>query len=275
MCGVIVGSTWSPDIITPSVGSNRQRWSSVWPGVCTAIHSRSPRVRVWASSTRTVGRGMPANRGTIRAITYHARRRGDIFICSPPHGGGSNGLLGRTSGDPSPVGGGGCGILGVEVARVETVPEHLETTVGDDVGTGLAAHVRRAAVVVRVRVGHHHGVHAAHRDAGGAQPRHDRPARGAAGQPRVDQRDAAAVLDHVAVGVAEAGHVDRQLTAQHARRHLDHVDAGVLLLLARWPRRAVHPCPPYEPDPVRGDPGGGWHQSTAAVRSRGRKTASR
>ena len=34
-------------------------------------------------------------------------------------------------------------ILGVEVARVETVPEHLEATVGDDVGTGLAAHVRR------------------------------------------------------------------------------------------------------------------------------------
>ena len=40
MCGVIVGSTWSPESITPSVGSNRQRWSSVWPGVCRPTHSR-------------------------------------------------------------------------------------------------------------------------------------------------------------------------------------------------------------------------------------------
>ena len=41
-----------------------------------------------------------------------------------------------------------------------------------------------------------------------------------AGQAGVDERDAALVGDDVAVDVAEAGHVDRQLAAQHTGRHL-------------------------------------------------------
>ena len=51
MCGVIVGSTWSPDSSTPSAGSNRHRWSAVWPGVCIATHSRPASVTTSASST--------------------------------------------------------------------------------------------------------------------------------------------------------------------------------------------------------------------------------
>ena len=56
--------------------------------------------------------------------------------------------------------------------------------------------------------------------------------RAASGQAGVDDGDAAGVLEHVAVDVAETGHVDRQLGPQHAWRHLGHLARGALLLLA-------------------------------------------
>ena len=52
------------------------------------------------------------------------------------------------------------------------------------------------------------------------------------GQAGVDDGDAALVLEHVAVDVAEAGHVDRQLAAQHARGDLGDLGGRPLLLLA-------------------------------------------
>ena len=39
-CGVIDGSTWSPVSSVPVSGSHTQRWSTVWPGVCTTNQSR-------------------------------------------------------------------------------------------------------------------------------------------------------------------------------------------------------------------------------------------
>ena len=73
MCGVIVGSTWSPEIITRSAGSNRQRWSAVWPGVWIATHSRparrSPRRRRRGRSA-----GVPNTAGTWQARRIRIRR---------------------------------------------------------------------------------------------------------------------------------------------------------------------------------------------------------
>ena len=57
MWGVIVGSTWSPEISVPAAGSSRHRWSTVWPGVWTATHSVSPMGRISPSTTRREGCG--------------------------------------------------------------------------------------------------------------------------------------------------------------------------------------------------------------------------
>ena len=60
-----------------------------------------------------------------------------------------------------------------------------------------------------------------------------------AGKPGIDDRRPALVLEHVAVDVPEAGHVDRQLAAQHAGGDLGDVVVRRLLLLPSRP--LVHP----------------------------------
>ena len=68
MCGVMLGSTWSPESMVPSVGSYRQRWSAVWPGVCTATHSlRASRIGS-ASARRTLGWGVPISFGNLATL---------------------------------------------------------------------------------------------------------------------------------------------------------------------------------------------------------------
>ena len=69
MCGVIVGSTWSPDSRTPAAGSSRHRWSGVWPGVWTATHSRRPRLMTSASRRRVLGAGVASQRLASGFIT--------------------------------------------------------------------------------------------------------------------------------------------------------------------------------------------------------------
>ena len=113
MCGVIVGSTWSPDSITRSAGSNRQRWSSVWPGVCKATHSRPARRHRSASSRRRVGGGVRISRGKRRVRRIRMRRRSEKGMPSPPHGGGSHGRRRDSSG----------GLLDVDVGRLGAVPD--------------------------------------------------------------------------------------------------------------------------------------------------------
>ncbi len=193
------------------------------------------------------------------------------------------------------------GVLDIEVARIEAVPEHHETPMGDDVGARLAAHELGAAVVVGVRVRHHHRVDAPHRDAGRAQTLADGGARRPSRQAGVDERDTTVVLDDVAVGVPEAGHVDRQLGAQHPGGDLGDVGGGPLLLLAGRARCAAHHYSgAAPPDPISGPLAGArgpgfaslmastlWTrqqprrperrraQSSTTTRSRGTNTASR
>ena len=126
----------------------------------------------------------------------------------------------------------------------------------DDVGAGLVAHPAGATEVIGVAVCDDHRVHPADRDAGGGEAGAQLLERRPAGQTGVDERDAALVGDDVAVDVAEAGHVDRQLAAQHTGRHLGDLRDSVLLLLAtgavghrssvrlhRLPRRPVTRSP--------------------------------
>ncbi len=82
------------------------------------------------------------------------------------------------------------------------------------------------------------GVDPGQREAGLGQPRRQGAVGVRAGQTGVDEGDAAFVLQGVAVDVAEAGHGDRQLQAQHTRADLGDLLGGRLLLLAH---RRAHP----------------------------------
>ena len=75
MCGVMVGSTWSPVSTMPSAASNRHRWSLVWPGVCSATHSRLPSVTTSASSIRRVGAGVRTKRRSATRKNFICMRR--------------------------------------------------------------------------------------------------------------------------------------------------------------------------------------------------------
>ena len=108
---------------------------------------------------------------------------------------------------------------------------------GDDVGTGLVPHPPGRAEVVGMTVRHDHRVHATHRDARRREARLERATRGAAGEAGIDDRRTALVLEHVAVDVTEAGHVDRQLGAQDPGSDLGDSLTGRLLLLLGGPRR--------------------------------------
>ena len=130
---------------------------------------------------------------------------------------------------PGPVVG---GVLHVDVGWLGAIPDHAEIAVGDDVGAGLVAHPAGAAEVIGMAVGDDHGVHPLERDAGAGEPPGELLERRAAWQARIDDGDASLVGDDVAVDVAEAGHVDRQLAAQHAGSDLGDLGGGVLLLLA-------------------------------------------
>ena len=66
MWGVMVGRTWSPESRTPSAGSNRQRWSWVWPGVWTATQSRPASWITSASSRWTDGLGVDMSARSVR-----------------------------------------------------------------------------------------------------------------------------------------------------------------------------------------------------------------
>ncbi len=118
------------------------------------------------------------------------------------------------------------------------VPPGAERLVRDQLGPDLGPHPSGAAEVVGMRVGDDHGVHPLQPGARPVEPIDEVPPRLLARKARVDDRDAPLVLEGVAVDVAEARHVDRQLHAQHARRDLGDLGGGVFLLLAAG---LVHP----------------------------------
>ncbi len=123
-------------------------------------------------------------------------------------------------------------VLDVQVRRFGAVPDHPEALVGDDLGARLGPHPAGPAEVVGVAVRDDDGVHPPQRDAGAGQALGQRGERASTGQPRVDDGHAAGVLEDVAVDVTEAGHVDRQLGAQHAGGDLGDLGGRALLLLA-------------------------------------------
>ena len=123
------------------------------------------------------------------------------------------------------------GDLGVLVAL-----EHAEAkaAVRDDLRVRLAREARRAAEVIRVGMRDDHRVDVLRREARLLQPVLDRAPGVGAGQAGIDDGRAALVDQRVHVHVAESGHPDRELHAQHAGSDLgDLALRGFLLLSAR------------------------------------------
>ena len=195
------------------------------PGVCSPIQSRPASWMTWLSLTRTVGTGVLKKRGARLAARIRIRRLNGNLWPSPPHGGGSHGRR-------RPAGAAASSVLDVDVRRFVAIPDHPEALVGDDLGAGLGPHPAGPAEVVGMAVGHDHGVHPPQRDAGAGESLGQLGERTPPGQSGVDDGDAARVLEDVAVDVAEAGHVDRQLGTQDARGDLGDLGRGALLLLA-------------------------------------------
>ena len=112
-----------------------------------------------------------------------------------------------------------------------------------DLGAALTAEETRAAEVIGVAVRHDDGVHPLQRNAGRIEPASEALPVGRSHHARVDEGEAAFVLEHVAVHVAEPGDADeRQHEAQHARRDLrDLVGSGFLFLTARAGGGLAHP----------------------------------
>ena len=130
-------------------------------------------------------------------------------------------------------------LFDVDVRRIGDVPQQPELAVGDDVRAALPPHPAGPAEVVGMAVGDDHRVHPAHGDPGGRQPPAELAEHAATGEPGVDDRRPAFVLEDIAVDVPEAGHVDRQLTAQHPGGDLGDVVGRRLLLLTSRP--LLHP----------------------------------
>ena len=89
-------------------------------------------------------------------------------------------------------------------------------------------------------VGDDDGVDVAHLDLGTPQAVEEVLPRLLAREPGVDDGDAAAVGDGVAVHVTEAGHGDGQLHAQHAGSDLADLRTGRFLLLPQSLRHGLH-----------------------------------
>ena len=145
-------------------------------------------------------------------------------------------------------------LFDIDVGRVGDVPQQAELPVGDDIGAALAAHPPGPAEVVGMTVGDDHRVHAAHGEPRRGQAPAELAEHAATGESGVDDRRPAFVLQDIAVDVPEAGHVDRQLTAQHPRGDLGDLVGGRLLLLASrpflHPRDATgDPCEPTSSTP--------------------------
>ena len=261
---MIDGNTWSPVSKMPDSGSHAQMWSTVWPGVCTANQSRSPiRMRApWC--TRWVGSGGVNNMRMARIISL--RRRGGPSLRVPhgviaPHGldvasvstvsscttSASSAIVGSSSGstssDCASIGRLDLGALrlalGQRAVRARALHRpRRERVVRDQLGAGLACDAARAAEVVGMRVGDHHGVDVLEPVAGGLQPLLQRLPRLRARQARIDHGEPAVVDEAVHVHVTETRHPDRQLHAQHAGRDLGDLFRRRLLLLAGRARRS-------------------------------------
>ena len=113
--------------------------------------------------------------------------------------------------------------------------ERGERVVRDQLRARLLRDAARAAEVVGVRVRDDDGVHVLELVARGLEPLLQRLPRLRTGQAGVDHGEPAVVDEAVHVHVTEAGHPDRQLHAQHARRDLGDLFRRRLLLLARRP----------------------------------------
>ena len=93
----------------------------------------------------------------------------------------------------------------VVVGLGDGIEERAEAPVGDDLGAELAPQGGGLAEVVGMGVGDDHRVDPLDGVAGSRQPLLQRLPGGTAGETRVDQGQSVAVLDDVAVHVAESG----------------------------------------------------------------------
>ena len=106
--------------------------------------------------------------------------------------------------------------------------------VSDDFAVLLNFEAAGTTEVVGVRVGDEHRVDRFDRVSGTLQSGGELLVGVGARQARVDQRDAACILEHIAVHVPEPGQHDRQLDAHDPGRDLGRfVIGGELLLLQR------------------------------------------
>ena len=96
--------------------------------------------------------------------------------------------------------------LGVGVfAELVHVEGRTKRVVGQDVAPRFVAQLIGAAEVVEMRMRDHRGVDVAHFVSRGVEAGDERIPRLGAGQPRVDDRDAALVFEQIAIDVAETG----------------------------------------------------------------------
>ena len=148
-----------------------------------------------ASSRRLVGVGVPTTsrsfaKSIIPSLRRHDRRTRD-------HPTGSVGT--EAARPPGPR---------VDVARVGRVPPGREAAVPDDLGARLGAEPPSPAEVVRVAVRDDHGVHPSQGRPGVGQSSGQRRPRLGPRKTRIDEGQAAPVLERVAVHVAEPRHRD-------------------------------------------------------------------
>ena len=201
------------------------------PGVCTATHSRRASRMGSASVRRTLGCGVPIILGNSRdGLEPEPSRSTAVEALATPRLA-TDGRLPRRE------------LGGVDVGRLGRIEPGAEPAVGDDVGAALTAEEAGPTEVIGVAVGDDDGVHPLQRDAGGVEPVPEALPAGRSRHARVDEGEAAFVLEGVAVHVAEPGEADeRQHEAQHARRDLgDLVGGGLLLLTARAGGGLGHP----------------------------------
>ena len=210
----------------------------MWPGVCSATHSRpaEPHDVGLSRPDRRLGSAHPLRRFGICAFRSRAPR--------PPHGVPSaqqrvaEGSP-RSGSRRQPVGDRARSSMSSRSAssRVEPVAERRWVTMSAPVSSMQEP---GAAEVVGVGVGDDHRVHRAQRHAGAAAVVAELLPRLRTGETGVDDSHAALVLEDVAVHVAEAGHA--RSAAESAGRRSDLGDAVGRreLLLLRWSGRGSH-----------------------------------
>ena len=250
MCGVIVGSTWSParNVRAPGRGGRSDRRCGP---VCARRTTRDPA----SSSTSPCSTGcvitgtieLPSQRSTrhLSFVSSEGRGRSPPQGVRPPASGCELRSLRRARISAAALRVVRAASRQPHMARLRSSTEtsgsgaprtersEAEAAVGDHRGAGCLGEARRAAEVIGVRVRDDHGVYVAGLEPGLPQAILDRAPGAGARKPGVDDGGALRVEDRVAVHVPESGHADRELHAQDVRRDFaDLRTRGFLFLSA-------------------------------------------